>query len=159
MTEWLKKFRWGCKNLYDQEISGRPKTVNSKTVLQAIEASSASSTRGVSAELRILQTNVVHHLHDLSKSIQSCRIMLHIEILQNFWFATPSPINFTTTTPIKQNTFTVQKETSIISLQSINLKTILFPLIFIQYLTFHSSYSIFFTVSNFSFLFADFFGF
>ena len=38
ITRWLKKFRWGCKNLNDQAILGQPKTVDFEVVLEAIEA-------------------------------------------------------------------------------------------------------------------------
>ena len=66
VTRW---FRLGCKNLSDQARSGRSK---------AIEANPTSSIQGVSDELGILQSNVVHHLHDIGKSIQSCWIVPHI---------------------------------------------------------------------------------
>ena len=40
----------------------------------------------VSGELSILQSSVVCHFHNLSKSIQSFQIVLHVtKILQNFW--------------------------------------------------------------------------
>ena len=40
----------------------------------------------VSDDLRISQLSIVHHLHDLSKNIQSCWIVPHVtKILQNFW--------------------------------------------------------------------------
>ena len=42
VTRWSKKFSSGCKNLDDQARSSRPKTMDSKTMLQAIEASLAS---------------------------------------------------------------------------------------------------------------------
>ena len=51
VTRWLKKFRSGCKNLYDLTRPGRPKTENSEPVLQAIEANPMSSSRRVSGEL------------------------------------------------------------------------------------------------------------
>ena len=69
VTRWFKKFRSGCKNLDDQARSGRPKTVDSEAVFQAIEANPKSSTRKVSGELGISQSSVVRRLHDLGKSI------------------------------------------------------------------------------------------
>ena len=34
-TRWVKKFHSGCKNLNNQAMSGRPKIVDSKAMLQA----------------------------------------------------------------------------------------------------------------------------
>ena len=80
----FKKFCLGCKNL-DNKATEMPYTMDSKAILQAIEANPVSSTQRVSGKLRISQSSVVHHLHDLSKSIWSCWIMLHIsKILQTF---------------------------------------------------------------------------
>ena len=45
VTRWLKKFHSGCKNLDDQAKSGRSKTLDSKFMLQAIEASITKSIR------------------------------------------------------------------------------------------------------------------
>ena len=47
----FKKFRSGCKHLNDQSSSGRPKTVDSETVLQITEANLEGSTPRVSGEL------------------------------------------------------------------------------------------------------------
>ena len=59
--------------------SGRSKIMNSKANL-------VSSSRGVSGELSISQSNIFHHFHNLSKSIWSFWIVPHIiKILQNFW--------------------------------------------------------------------------
>ena len=41
---WLKKFCLDCKNLDDQASSGRPKTLDSKFMLQPIEVTPMSST-------------------------------------------------------------------------------------------------------------------
>ena len=49
--------------------SGRPKTVESEAVHQAIEANLVNSTQRVSGEVGISQFSVVCHLHDFSKSI------------------------------------------------------------------------------------------
>ena len=38
VIRWFKKFCLGCKNLNNQARSGRPKTMNSKDVIEAIEA-------------------------------------------------------------------------------------------------------------------------
>ena len=40
ITRWFKKFFLGCKNLNDQARLGRPKMVNSKVELKAIETNS-----------------------------------------------------------------------------------------------------------------------
>ena len=56
ITRLLKKFRSGYKNLTDQARSVRPKSVDSKAVLLAIEVNTVSSTQRVSGELGILQS-------------------------------------------------------------------------------------------------------
>ena len=71
VTRWFKKFCSSCKN-DDQEKAGRPKTIDSKAMLQAIEANLLSSTGRVSGKLSISQSSVVYHFHNLNKSIQSC---------------------------------------------------------------------------------------
>ena len=78
----FKKFRSGYKNLDDQVKSDRPKTVDSKTVHQAIATNPSCSICRVSGELGISQSSVVRHLHDSGKSI----IIVHhvTKILQNF---------------------------------------------------------------------------
>ena len=38
VTIWFKKFCIGCKNVYDEAMSGRPKSMDFETVLQVIEA-------------------------------------------------------------------------------------------------------------------------
>ena len=70
VTRWLKNFN-------DQSRSGRSKTVESKAVLQPIEANLASSTRRVSGELGTSQPSAVHQLHNLCESIQNCGIVPH----------------------------------------------------------------------------------
>ena len=70
VTRWFKKFCLGCKNLNDPVKLDKPKTVDSETVLQAIEANLSSSTLRVSGELgMILLFSLVYHLYNLSKSI------------------------------------------------------------------------------------------
>ena len=74
----------GCKNL-DQARSDRPKTVDFELVLQAIESNPESNPQIVPCNLGISQSNVVHHFHNLNKSILSSQIVLHItKLLQNF---------------------------------------------------------------------------
>ena len=69
VTRWLKKFCSSYKNLDDdRENFGRPKTVDSKAVFQAIEANPASSTRRISDETGISQSSVVRHLYAHGKS-------------------------------------------------------------------------------------------
>ena len=58
VTRWLKKFRSGSKNIDDKARLGQTKTRDSDTVLLALEANPASSTRIVSGEL-----SVVGYLH------------------------------------------------------------------------------------------------
>ena len=86
VTKSFKKFLHGYKYFDDQIRSGRPKTVDSDAVLQAIKVNPRSSPGRVSSELSISQFSVVHHLFDLSKSIRSYWILPHVtKISQNFW--------------------------------------------------------------------------
>ena len=90
VNKWLKKFRSGCNNIDDQEKLGRPKIVNSETVFQAIDANPVCSTWKVSGNRCTSQRPQEKYSElrpcDLRKSIQSCRIVLHVtKILQNFW--------------------------------------------------------------------------
>ena len=71
VTRCFKKFCPSCKNLSNQARSGKPKSVDSNAVLQAIEANLASSSWRVSGKLDTSQSSVVCHLHDFSKNIQN----------------------------------------------------------------------------------------
>ena len=75
VIRWFKKFSLGCKNLHDQARPGRAQTIDSKAILQTIEANMASSTWRVSGKLDISQFSVIHHLHNLGKSIKNCQIV------------------------------------------------------------------------------------
>ena len=55
VTRWFKKFCLGYKNCNDQVRLGRPKTMDSEDLLQAIEANLVSSTWSVSGKFRISQ--------------------------------------------------------------------------------------------------------
>ena len=48
VTKWFKKFHSDCKNLYDQARSEKPKTVESETRCQTIEANPVSKAWRVS---------------------------------------------------------------------------------------------------------------
>ena len=75
--------RW-FKNHNNQAMSGRPKTVNSIAMLQAIEGNLVSNTQRVSGELSISLSSVMYHLHDLGISMWNCGIVPHVtKILQN----------------------------------------------------------------------------
>ena len=76
VTRWFEKCCSGCKNLNKQASSGKPKTMNSEAILQAIEASLVGSTYRVSGKFIIVQSNVICHLHNLST--RSCRIVSHV---------------------------------------------------------------------------------
>ena len=71
VTKWSKKFHSSCMYLDNQARSGRPKTVDSKVLLQANEVNPASSILRVSGELSISQSRVVYYLHSFSKNIDS----------------------------------------------------------------------------------------
>ena len=53
-------------------------TMDPEAMFQAVDANPTSSTRRVSGELGIFQSNVVHHLHNIDKSIWSPRIVHHV---------------------------------------------------------------------------------
>ena len=63
VTRWFKKFCLYYYNLRNQARSSRPKTMDSKAVLQAIETDLMSNTWRVSGELSISQSSMVHHVH------------------------------------------------------------------------------------------------
>ena len=67
ITEKFKKFYSGFKNLNDQVISGRSKSVDSEDKLQTVKANSARNIGRVSGEVGISQFGLFYHLHDLSK--------------------------------------------------------------------------------------------
>ena len=80
---WFKKFCSSCKNLNYHASSGRSKIMDSKAILLATYL--VSSPRRVAGKFGISHSNVICHLHDLSKRIQSCQIMSHVtKILWNF---------------------------------------------------------------------------
>ena len=74
LTRWFKKFHSCWKNLKHQAKSGKPKSVASKAVHQAIDANPVYSSQRVPGELSI------------RKIIHNCWIISHItKIFQNFW--------------------------------------------------------------------------
>ena len=86
VTSWFKKICSGYKNLNNQLRSGRPKTIDSKAMLQIIDANPTNKTWRVSGEHSISQSSVVCDLHDVGKNIQSYWIVPHVvKILQNLW--------------------------------------------------------------------------
>ena len=72
VSRWLKKICLEYKNLNDP-------TVDFEAMLQAIEANPVSSILRVSGELSILQSSVVHHLHNSGKSICHSQIVPHVQ--------------------------------------------------------------------------------
>ena len=68
VTTWFKKFCLGFKTLNYQARAGRPKTVESKAMLQVVEANPASGILRISGMLGISLSKVVQCLYDLSKS-------------------------------------------------------------------------------------------
>ena len=61
VNRWFMKFHTVCKSLEDQAQWGKPKTIDSQTVLQAIETNPTISTRWVpvSSEPEISQFNLI----------------------------------------------------------------------------------------------------
>ena len=58
---WFKKFHTDCKDLNNRSRSGRPKTVDSKVMLQAMAVNPVNIIGRACGLLNILQSNVVHH--------------------------------------------------------------------------------------------------
>ena len=85
LIRWLKKFHSGCINLDNQEKSDSSKTVDYKTVLQAIEANLPSSTQSISDELGIVQFSVICSLITSTKASGAAKLCLVSKKLQNFW--------------------------------------------------------------------------
>lgn len=74
---WYRKFKNGEVGLEDQPRSGRPNTVDTEALRNAVEANPSTSTRRLSDELDIPQTSVVRHLHALGKVNKCCREVPH----------------------------------------------------------------------------------
>ena len=74
----FKKSSIDCKNLDDKARSCRLMTVNSTTIVIAIEPGRPSCTRRVSEKLGFSQYIVVWHLHCLGKSTKRCSIVLPV---------------------------------------------------------------------------------
>ena len=75
--KWFKKFNEGHTDLRDDPRSGRPITVNTEAIREAVEAKSSTSIRRLSAELDIPQTSVFRHLHAIGKVNRRCREVPH----------------------------------------------------------------------------------
>ena len=63
--------------LKEQTRTSQPQIVDSKAMLQALEANLVSNTKRVSGEFGILQSSVVCHVHDFTKNIWSWQIVSH----------------------------------------------------------------------------------
>jgi transposase len=74
---WFKRFNDGDTNLEDEPRSGRPITVDSEALHEAVGANPATSTRRLSAELDIPWKSVVRRLHQLGKVKKHCRETPH----------------------------------------------------------------------------------
>ena len=80
----IQKFSLGSMTTWQDQVGLKPGIF--KAVLQTKEENLVSCTWRVSGELGISKYSLVHHLHDLIKSIHSCWIVPIInKILQNFW--------------------------------------------------------------------------
>ena len=66
VTRGFMKFHLCCKKLDNQTRADRPKTVDSKSVFQAVEENQMSCTQRVSGELSISMFCVIHHLHNFT---------------------------------------------------------------------------------------------
>ena len=86
VTRYFEKFCSGYKNMDDQRKSGRPKTVDSKTMLQARVANPV--TQWVSGNLNILLSSVVYPLHNPSKNIWSCCVKKCLDSFKNVIYKT-----------------------------------------------------------------------
>lgn len=74
---WFKRFNDCDIDLGDNARAGRPTTVDSEAIREAVESNPSKSTRRLSAELDIPQTSVVRHLHALGKINRRCREVPH----------------------------------------------------------------------------------
>ena len=74
---WFKRFRDDDVSLANNPRSGRPLSINSETVRQAVEANPCNSTCKLSAELRASQPTVVRHLQRIGKVSRSCQNVPH----------------------------------------------------------------------------------
>ena len=74
---WFKRFNEGDIDLGDNARSGRPTTVDSEAIREAVETNPSISTRRLSTELDIPQTSIVRHLHALGKVNRRCREVPH----------------------------------------------------------------------------------
>ena len=84
VTRWFKKFYSGCKNLDDQERSGKSKIVDSGAMLQAIEANQVSCTESI-RRARHSTNQCGSSPSWFWQSIRNCRIVSHVtKILQKF---------------------------------------------------------------------------
>ena len=64
-SAWFKKFNTGDTSIEDQPRSGRPSTLDSEVLRQAVEANPATSTRRLSGELGTSKSTIVRQLHKL----------------------------------------------------------------------------------------------
>ena len=75
ITVYFKKFCSSYKNFNNRTRSGKPKTMDFKAVLQAIEANPMRMSWRISGEFGITQSSVVRNLYNLSKTIWNyCKI-------------------------------------------------------------------------------------
>ena len=70
--KWFKKFNEGHTYLRDDPRSGRPITMNTEAIRDAVEANSSTSTRRLSVELDIPQKPVIQHLSTIRKVNRRC---------------------------------------------------------------------------------------
>jgi [histone H3]-lysine36 N-dimethyltransferase SETMAR len=76
-ARWFKKFNEGDISLEDQERPGRPPTLDSKVLREAVERNPSTSTRRLSAELGSSQSTIIRQLHKLGKVNKRCREVPH----------------------------------------------------------------------------------
>ena len=72
--KWFKKFNSGDTSLEDEQRSGRPSTLDSEVLRQAVEA---TSTQRLSAELGSSKSTIARQLHKLGKVNRRCREVPH----------------------------------------------------------------------------------
>ena len=74
---WFKRFNDGDTTLKDNAHTGRPITVDSSAIVNAVEANPSTSTRRLSCELGIPTTSVFRHLKGQGKVNKCCREVPH----------------------------------------------------------------------------------
>ena len=78
VKDWFKKFREGDEGLKDQPRSGRPISINSEALTQAIQDHPSSSTRQLGAHFNVDKQTIANHLHQQGFVNKECAEVPHM---------------------------------------------------------------------------------